>query len=497
MAESRLEEIRKIRLEKVKKLRKLGINPYPSKAPEEIIKVSKAKKASGKKVSVAGRLWGWREHGNSIFADLKDESGKIQLFFQKKNLKDKFKILKLLDVGDFVWVKGKVFKTQAGEVSVDASYFMLLTKSIRPLPSTWHGLRDIEERYRQRYVDLLMNNDVKKVFEKRAKIVRLLREYLEDKGFLEMKTPVLQPIYGGATAKPFVTHHNTLDIDLYLRIADELYLKRLIVGGFEKVYEICTDFRNEGLARWHNPEFTMLEFYWAYAGYEDLMEMTEKMLSQVAKQVTGSYLVKYTDMEIDFKPPWKRLSYKDALLEYAGLDMDKLKTLKQLKSFIKANNLKVDMSEAGDIPTVLDAIYKATVKPKLINPVFLIDYPYTMRPLAKRKENDPTKVENFQLVVGGAELLNAYTELNDPQDQKDRWEEDMKRAKEGGASEYQVIDEDYIRALEYGMPPTAGWGMGVDRFVAILTNQYGLKDTILFPTMKPEQLVRKKKGRKK
>lgn len=486
MPRQRLEEIRKIRLEKVEKLKKLGINPYPSKVSGKPVPIGKARKSLDKQIEVAGRIWGWRVHGNSIFADLKDESGKIQLFFQKKNLKDKFKILKLIDIGDFIWVKGKVFKTEARETTVDIQDFQLLTKSIRPLPSTWHGLKDIEERYRQRYVDLLMNDEVREVFEKKAKVVQLLRKHLDEKGFVEVKTPALQPVYGGATAKPFIAHHNALDIDLYLRISDELYLKRLIVGGFEKVYEICTDFRNEGIDRWHNPEFSMLEFYWAYADYNDLMTLTEEMLSGIANVIVGSYVVKYGDGKVNFKPHWERITYRDAIYEATKIDIDKVKSAGELKRTIADKKLKVDLKEARDMPSILDAIFKALIRPNILDPVFIIDHPYSMRPLAKRKSDDSSKVESIQLIAAGSELLNAYSELNDPQEQKVRWEEDMARAKEG-VEEYQLLDEDYVRALEYAMPPTAGWGMGVDRFVAILTNQHSLKDTIFFPTLRPEK----------
>lgn len=485
VAKQRLEQIRKIRFEKVKKLRELGINPYPSKVKGKWQEVKDARAQIGKKVAVLGRIWGWREHGNVVFADLRDESGEIQLWFQKKNLGENIKILRYFDIGDFVYVKGKVTKTSAGEISVDVSYFQLLSKSIRPLPSNWHGLKDVEERYRQRYVDLLLNRKVKKVFEKRTQVVSLLRRYLEEKGFVEVKTPALQPVYGGATAKPFITHHNALDIDLYLRISDELYLKRLIVGGFEKVYEIGTDFRNEGIDRWHNPEFSMLEFYWAYADYNDLMKLTEEMLSEIAKKVTSSYKVKYGDKVIDFSVPWKRISFRNSVFNETGIDIDRKDSVGKLKKAIKDKNVKVDLKGAKDVPSILDTLHKGVVRESIVNPTFLIDHPYSMRPLAKRHREDEAKVESFQLVAGGAELINAYSELNDPQDQRARWEEDMKRVKEG-VKEYQVIDEDYIRALEYGMPPTAGWGLGIDRFTAILTNQHSIKDTILFPTLRPE-----------
>lgn len=487
MAQKRLSEVRKIRLEKIKKLKDLEINPYPSKLNGRRIEIKKAREKLGKESAVAGRIWAIREHGNSVFADLKDETGKIQLFFQKKRLDKNFKLIKLLDIGDFIWVKGGVFKTQAGEITIDVDEFQLLTKSVRPLPSTWHRLKDVEEKYRQRYVDLLLNPEVKSVFEKRAMIVRFLRKYLDERGFIEVKTPALQVVYGGATAKPFITHHNALDIDLYLRISDELYLKRLIVGGFEKVYEICTDFRNEGIDRWHNPEFSQLEFYWAYANYEDLMKLTEKMLSYVAKRVTGSVLVKYAEQEIDFSPPWRRISFTEAIANETGIDLEGIKNLADLKREIRKKGIRLESKDTKDVPSLLDALYKVTVRPKIVNPTFITDHPYSMRPLAKRREDAPDKVESFQLVVAGAELINAYSELNDPQDQRKRWEEDIKRAKESGAAEYQVVDEDYIRALEYGMPPTAGWGLGIDRFTAILTNQHSIKDTILFPTLRPEK----------
>lgn len=486
MAEKRLEEVRKARLNKVKKLRDLGLDPYPSKVKDKTEPVIEVLNQEGPDKRVAGRIWAIRAHGRTTFADLVDYTGKIQLWLQENNLGEAYKLTKFLDVGDFLYAQGKVTKTQAGEISLDVYDLQILTKSIRPLPSSWYGLKDVEERYRQRYVDLLLNEEVREVFAKRAKIVQLLRNYLDKNGFLEVKTPSLQPIYGGATAKPFITHHNALDIDLYLRISDELYLKRLIVGGFEKVYEIGTDFRNEGIDRWHNPEFTMLEFYWAYANYEDLMKFSEEMLSDIVREITGDYKVTYAEMQVDFTPPWKRLPYRKAILEHCGIDIDAFDDVKGLKNAVLAQVKDIDLRGATDIPSVLDTLYKTQVKDKLIAPTFLLDHPYYMRPLAKRKADDPTKVESFQLVAAGAELVNAYSELNDPQDQKKRWLEDMKRGKRG-AKEYQVLDEDYIRALEYGMPPTAGWGLGIDRFTAILTNQHSLKDVILFPTLRPEK----------
>ncbi len=484
MAGETLEKIRADRIKKLEELRKRGINPYPSKLIQKNQKISDIRKKRGDNVTAAGRIWGWREHGGSIFADLKDESGKIQIFFQKKNLAKSFENLKFLDIGDFILVSGKCFKTAAGELTIDVVEFQLLSKALRPLPSSWYGLRDIEERYRKRYLDLLINPEARGVFETRRDIVKLLRKYLDDHGFLEVTTPALQPIYGGATAKPFVTHHNALNIDLYLRIADELYLKRLIVGGFEKVYEIAVDFRNEGIDRWHNPEFEMLEFYWAYANYQDLMEMTEEMLSEIVKKIKGSFEVEYKGRKVSFKPPWKRITFRDAIRAETGLDINQITSFEALNSEAKKKDLSFETKDVRDLATGFDALYKTYVRPNILDATFIIDNPYIMRPLAKRKEEDPTKVESIQLVASGIELVNAYTELNDPADQRERWQEEMKRAKKG-AAEYQVIDEDYIEALEYGMPPTAGWGMGIERLTVILTNQQTVKDTILFPTLRP------------
>lgn len=492
MAKQRLEEIRKIRLEKVKKLRKLGINPYPSKVKYAPQKIRSARKSLEEKVTIAGRIWGWREHGNSIFADLKDEGGKIQLFFQKKNLKDKFSILDLFDIGDFIWVSGKVFKTEAGEITVDVSDFQLLTKSIRPLPSTWHGLKDVEERYRQRYVDLLLNPEVRHVFEIRRDLVYELRSYLNKKGGFEVETPVLQPIYGGATARPFITHHNALNSDFYLRISDELYLKRLIGGGFEFVYEFGKDFRNEGIDRQHNPEFTMLEFYWAWKDYNDLMRFTEEMLSSIAKKITGSYRVKHEDDLIDFSAPWKRMSFRDAVLAESDVDIRKIDTEVKLKAEIKKRKLDLELKGTIGYGAILDVFYKRLVRPNILGPVFLHDWPVEMVPLAKRHGDNPRIVENFQAVVKGMELVLAYSELNDPTDQRKRWEGEMSLARKG-QGEYQTIDEDYLRALEYGLPPLAGWGMGIDRLTALLTNKHSIKETILFPTLRPENGRKEKK----
>jgi lysyl-tRNA synthetase class 2 len=454
------------------KLQKLGVAGFPA--------------WEDKDWKLAGRITAIRGHGGMIFADLVNSSGKKQISFKKDNLEKAWPVIELLDIGDFIAICGQDYKTQAGEPTVDVSDMALLTKSLRPLPSTWYGFSDVEERYRQRYVDLLMNPDVKKVFEARSKVVTLLRQKLDEVGFLEVETPVLQPLYGGATAKPFTTHHEALNVDLFLRISDELYLKRLIVGGFEKVYEISKDFRNEGIDRQHNPEFTMLEFYWAYANYDDLMKFTEKILSEIAMEVTGSYKIAWEEKEYNLTPPWPRVTYRDLLLKDTGIDINIEDTEAKLLKAIRNKDIHLKLEGVIGYGALLDALYKNASRPKISGPMFLTDHPAALIPLAKRKAEDPSKSATFQLLIAGYEMLKAYNELNDPIDQKKRWEDEMDLAKKG-LEEHEVLDEDYIRALEYGMPPTAGWGMGIDRFVAMLTNQHTIKDTVLFPTMRPEK----------
>jgi lysyl-tRNA synthetase class 2 len=482
-----LSELRKIRLEKLNKLKDLGTPAFPQpKVHREPVEAVRGRNLESR-AEVCGRLRSIRGHGGSTFADLEDESGKIQLFLSKDVLGSKnYDRLDLLDIGDFLFVQGTLFKTVAGELTIKVSDFQLLSKSLRPLPSSFYGLKDVEEKYRQRYVDLAIDHSVRNVFKLRSRVVSKLRELLDKEGFLEVETPVLQPLYGGATANPFTTYHNALNTNLYLRISDELYLKRLIVGGFEKVYEIAKDFRNEGMDREHNPEFTMLEFYWAYSNYEDLMRFSENLLSQVVKEITGGYVVNFEGKELNFEPPWERITFHDALIKYIDLDINKLRTEAKLLEFVGENDIQVDLSGVVGLAPILDEIYKKTVRQKLTGPLFLTDHPYEMRPLAKRREDDTTKAASFQLLVCGRELINAYNELNDPLDQRARWEEEARLAGKGLA-EYQVLDEDYIRALEYGMPPTAGWGMGIDRFVSILTNNHTIKDVILFPTLRPEK----------
>ena len=481
-----LQDLQKERLKKLKNIQRLGVNPYPSKSQRKH-SISIARKMMGKKVVVAGRIRSLRPHGKITFADLEDVSGKIQLFFSQAELAgEKYEFLTNFDIGDFIESSGEVFKTQAGEITVRVSDFKLLTKSLRPLPSAWYGLEDVEERYRQRYVDLIINPEVRKVFEIRHEAIRLIRKFMEDKGFVEVETPTLQPIYGGATAKPFTTHHNALDARLYLRIADELYLKRLIVGGFEKVFEICKDFRNEGIDRQHNPEFTMIEFYWAYADYNDLIIFTEEFVSLIVRKIKGGYVFDYEGVKLNFKPPFKRLSFRELIKETCKIDLKVTDTEEKLLDEIKHKKIKLDLEGVVGYGPLCDELYKKVARLTIKQPTHILDYPAAMRPLAKRKEEDPSISESLQLLCMSFELTNAYSELNDPTLQKKTWQEEMKLAK-AGLEEHQVLDVDYIRALEYGMPPVAGWGMGIDRLVSLLTNQHAIKDVILFPTLRPER----------
>jgi lysyl-tRNA synthetase, class II len=487
MTHSKLEEIKKNRLNKVKKLKQLNIDPYPQPDLSQKDTCSNALNLLNKSVVLAGRLMSIRGHGKIMFADLEDYTGKIQLFFQQDVLgKEQMKhFSSFIDLGDIVSVSGKIFKTKAGQITVDVSEFQLLSKAIRPLPEKWHGLKDTEERYRQRYLDLIVNPQVRQVFLTRTKILSQLRAFLDKSGFLEVETPILQTVYGGASAKPFVTHHNTLDMDMYLRISNELFLKRLIVGGFEKVYEVSKDFRNEGVSRFHNPEFTQVEFYWAYVDYEVLMNFTQDLLVDIIKAVKGNLLVSFQGTDLDFSPPFKRVTFRDAILKETAIDIDKVKTKKDLIKQLTSKKIKIDLDGVVGLGAALDQVYKEHVRPNIIKPTYITDYPFEMIALAKRKANNPQKIASFQLLVCGTELLKAYDELNDPVDQSNRW---LKEAnlKELGLKTAMQFDHDYIRALEYGMPPTAGWGMGIDRLTQFLTDQPAIKDVILFPSMRQE-----------
>lgn len=483
MAEKRLEEIRKVRLEKIEKLRGLGINPYPSRVKEEWKEVKVARTKLGEKVGVVGRIWGWRAHGNSIFADLKDESAKIQLFFQKKILKKNFEILDLLDIGDFVWASGKVFKTEAGEITIDVTNFQLLTKSIRPLPSTWHGLKDVEERYRKRYLDLLLNEEVRRRFNVRTRLVTELRNYLDNLGYSEVETPTLQTLYGGANAKPFITHQNALDRDYFLRIADELYLKRLIIGGYEKVYEICKDFRNEGIDQTHHPEFTMIEFYEAYADYHKVMDVTEGLFKHLAKKVLGGTKIEVGDKKVEIGKAWPRVEMVKVIADKLGLDVEK-ESQESLSVYLKER--KVELLGQETKGQLIYLVFEHLVTEKLIEPIWVIDYPKDVSPLSKAHQEKEGWVERFEGYVGGREICDGWSELTDPIEQRVRFESDVAAARRD-KDEAQQVDEDFIEAMEYGSPPLGGIGIGIDRLTMFFTNTWSIKEVILFPTLRPEK----------
>ncbi|KPU42717.1 lysine--tRNA ligase [Oxobacter pfennigii] len=440
----------------------------------------------GAEVSVAGRLLSKRVQGKAGFSDLYDRYGKIQLYLKINDLgEEKLKFFKTLDIGDIIGVKGVVFKTHAGEISIHVKDFTLLTKSLMTLPEKWHGLKDPDLRYRQRYVDLIINQEVRETFLKRTEIIKSIRRFLDNRDYIEVETPILSAIAGGAAARPFITHHNTLDIDMYLRIATELYLKRLIVGGFERVYEIGKNFRNEGMDIRHNPEFTMIELYEAYADYNDMMELTENMLAQVCLDVLGTTKVVYQGTEIDFKPPWRRLTMMDAVKEYAGIDFNGVKSDEEAREIAKNHKLdlkkKLQDCTKGDI---LNALFEEYAESKLIQPTFLLDYPVEISPLTKKKRGNPELTERFEAFIYGREIANAYSELNDPIVQKERFLQQI-RERELGDDEAYMMDDDFINCLEIGMPPTGGLGIGVDRIVMFLTDSYSIRDVILFPTMKP------------
>lgn len=491
-----LNQLMRIRREKLEQIQQMLVIPYPYRY-ERTHRTQDIKdhfaELEGKKIATAGRVLAIRNQGKANFVDIADMQGKIQLYIRKDDVGEaKFNLFGLLDLGDFIGVKGDVLKTRTGEITIKVDTFELLGKSLRPMPVVkekiedgkkvvYDQFADKELRYRQRYLDLLVNTDVREVFVKRTKIVRAIRDFLDAKGFLEVETPVLQPLYGGASARPFTTHHNALDMTLYLRIADELYLKRLIVGGFEGVYEISKDFRNEGIDRFHNPEFTMMELYVAYEDYTYMMNLVENMFSSVAQSVLGTMKVMNGDQEIDLTPPWKRLPLFESIKQYTGYDIYG-KSLEEIQSICKSLHLEIDPGMGYG--KLIDEIMSNLVEPKLIQPTHIIDYPIELSPLAKKHRTDPKLVERFESFIASREMCNAFSELNDPIDQKSRFEAQMK-LRELGDDEAQVMDDDFIQALEYGMPPTAGIGVGVDRLIMLLTNQPSIRDVVLFPHMRP------------
>jgi lysyl-tRNA synthetase class 2 len=487
----------KRRLEEVEELRKKGIEPYPysfevSHHSKSIVELFAELEA--KDVSIAGRIMSLRRMGKASFAHIQDSVGRIQIYLKKEELGEMYDNFKLMDIGDIIGAKGFVFKTKTGEISVHVKELVLLNKSIRPIPIAkeiidengnkiiYDQFSDKELRYRQRYVDLIVNSNVKDVFVKRAKIIKLIRQYLDDCGYIEVETPVLQPIYGGAAARPFITKHNALDMQLYLRIADELYLKRLIVGGFEGVYEISKDFRNEGMDREHNPEFTMLELYVAYKDYYWMMEFVEKMISSIVFELYGKYNIEIEANDINFQPPWKRISMVNAIKEKFEIDIYTADE-KSLRVFAAGKGLELELNlQRGKI---IDEIFSELIQPTLTQPTFIYDYPIEISPLAKIHRSNKNVVERFEGFVVGRELCNAFSELNDPTDQRKRFDEQAKM-RSAGDEEAHMFDEDFVRALEYGMPPTAGLGIGIDRLIMLLTDQHSIRDVILFPQMRKE-----------
>jgi len=495
-----------IRRQSLEELRKVGIEPYPAALYEvnawsADIKESFRDEAERRQVSIAGRIMGRRIMGKASFVELMDKQGRIQVYITRDDIcpgEDKelyntvFK--KLTDIGDFIGITGYIFRTKTGEISVHAETLTILSKSLKPLPVVkmkdgvaYDKFSDPELRYRQRYVDLLVNEDVKDIFLKRTRIFDAMRAFFNQQGYLEMDTPVLQGIPGGAAARPFITHMNALDIDLYLRIANELYLKRLIVGGFEGVYEFSRNFRNEGMDRTHNPEFTVMEIYVAYKDYKWMMEFTEQMLEQVARQVLGTTKVKVGDHEIDFKAPYRRVTMIDAIREHTGIDISGMDE-KQLR--VVCRELGVEEDDTMGKGKLIDEIFGEKAEGNYIQPTFIIDYPIEMSPLCKRHRENPELTERFELMVNGKELANAYSELNDPIDQRQRFEEQL-RLSEKGDDEAMFIDQDFLRALEYGMPPTSGMGIGMDRLTMLLTGQTSIQEVLLFPMMRPEKTVKK------
>ena len=495
-----IDELRKIRLEKLETIKKAGFLAYPIQTKRthkitEVLKDFNKLSRSKKEVILAGRIKALRAHGGLTFGHIEDGSGqpphqrfgvgaRIQIYLKKDRLGEKNYqfFLKNFDIGDFIEARGILLKTKTGEKSLEVADYKILAKSLLPLPEKWHGLKDVEEKFRKRYLDLIFNPEAKKKFELRSQIIREIRNFLEKEGFLEVETPILQPIYGGAKAKPFKTHLNAFDMDMFLRIAPELYLKRLLIGGFEKVYEIGKCFRNEGVDRFHNPDFTMLEFYWAYADYKDLMKLMERLFVNVLKNVFGKLEITYEGKKINFKPPWPRIEFSQLIKKYTKINV---KDIHQDALLKKAKELGVAIEKGAGKAEILDEIYKKFCRPKIWQPTFVIHFPVGFQPLAKSLEKDPQILANFQLVAAGLELNNAFSELNDSTEQKKRFEEQEKYY-EAGFEEAHRMDEDFLEALEYGMPPAAGLGMGIDRLVCLLTDSHSLREVILFPTMRPK-----------
>lgn len=480
-----LNEQMRVRREKLGKLREMGVQPFEHQYPVDTHStdiLDHFEEYEGKTVHIAGRLMALRGHGKTAFIHLADELGRVQVYFRKDVLGDlAFEIFDLLDIGDILGVEGEVFRTQKGEISVRAESFKLLSKSLRPLPEKWHGLKDVETKYRQRYLDLIMHQDVKDRFKLRSKILTAVRNILEEDGYLEVETPTLQPIAGGAAARPFVTHHNTLDMDLYMRIAPELYLKRLIVGGLERVYEMGKNFRNEGISIKHNPEFTAIEMYRAYANYEDMIELTENVVSGAAQRVLGTQKIIYEGTEIDLTAPWRRMTMEEAVLEYGKVDFSKVTTVEEARALAKEHH--VSFENHWGIGGILNAFFEEFAESHLIQPTFVIGHPKEISPLSKSNDENPERTDRFEAFIYGREIANGFSELNDPIDQKERFQAQCDQ-RDSGDDEAHMMDEDFVTALEFGLPPTGGLGIGIDRLIMFLTDSSSIRDILLFPHMR-------------
>ncbi len=486
MEEKSLSEILQVRRDKLQKLKEKGLDPFKVEKFERNAFSKNIKDSfdeyEGKNVRMAGRIMAKRGMGKASFIDILDKDGRIQIFVKKDVLgEDSFENFQMYDIGDIVGVAGDVFKTRKGEISVKASEVCILTKSLQVLPEKWHGLKDPDLRYRQRYLDLIVNPEVKEAFIIRSKVVKAIKEYLDERGYLEVDTPILNTIPGGAVAKPFVTHHNTLDIDMYMRIANELYLKRLIVGGFDKVYEMGRMFRNEGMSMKHNPEYTAIELYAAYEDYQYMMEITENIVAYCAEKVLGTTIINYQGTEIDFTPPWKRLSMTEAVKQYAGIDFAEM-NFEEASS--AAKKLHIEVTEGMSKGHIINEAFEEYVEEHLVQPTFITHHPVEVSPLSKRNPDNPEITNRFEAFANTWELANAFSELNDPIDQRGRFEAQLKQ-RELGDEEAHRMDEDFLRALEVGMPPTGGLGIGIDRLLMLLTDSPSIRDVILFPTMKP------------
>ena len=488
MDQENLHELLQVRLQKLEQLKQKGVDPYAPRYKADHYSadiMDRFEALEGKEVSVCGRIVSIRAHGKATFAHLQDYKGRIQIYLRLDQLgEERYTLFNLCDLGDFIGCRGIVFRTQKGEITINVSDYRFLSKSLRPLPEKWHGLKDVDLRYRQRYLDLIVNEDVRQTFIKRSKIIQGIREYLNDQGFLEMETPVLQTIAGGALARPFITHHNALDMKLYLRIATELHLKRLLVGGLDKVYEIGRIFRNEVISTKHNPEFTSVEIYQSYADYEDMMALTENMVYQVALQSLGTGKVSYQGEIIDLTPPWPRETMVDVVRKYAGVDFNDIADVDA--AYQAAKNAGLELEKGLTWGEVLNEFFEAFCEEQLRQPIFVKDYPIEVSPLAKKIESDPRLTYRFEGFIVGYEVANAFTELNDPIDQQERFVQQLAK-REAGDDEAHVMDDDFVTALEHGMPPAGGLGIGIDRMVMLLTDNVSIRDVILFPTLRPRQ----------